>query len=122
MQVGTTESAVGLVDLYPTILELAGLAENPENSGKSLVPSLKGMDLEQRSITTEYGKDNFAIVNKNYRYIRYADGSEELYDLRVDPHEWKNVVAEPQYQSIRENLSKEIPPETRAAVKGEMYK
>ncbi len=122
VQVGTTESAVGLVDLYPTILELAGLAENPENSGKSLVPSLKGMDLEQRSITTEYGKDNFAIVNKNYRYIRYADGSEELYDLRVDPHEWKNVVAEPQYQSIRENLSKEIPPETRAAVKGEMYK
>ena len=122
VKVGKTDSAVGLVDLYPTIVELAGLPKNLENSGQSLVPYLKGSGAERRYITTEYGKDNFAVVNQDYRYIRYADGSEELYDLRLDPHEWNNLASDPNYSSIKQKLFQEIPSETRDTVKGEMYK
>jgi len=112
----------GLVDLYPTILDLAGLAENPENSGQSLVPILEGKESEQRSITTEYGKDNFAVVDEHYRYIRYANGDEELYDLRNDPNEWTNVAGDAKYASIKTALANDIPPNTRRRVEGEMYK
>ncbi len=122
VKVGTTESAVGLVDLYPTIVDLAGLPKNAENSGQSLLPHLEGAASTRRFITTEYGKDNFAVVDQDYRYIRYADGSEELYDLRIDPHEWKNVASDPKYSSIKHNLFQEIPAETRATAKGELYK
>ena len=122
VRIGETDSAVGLVDLYPTIVELAGLPKNLENSGQSLVPHLRGVGQERRYITTEYGKDNFAVVNKDYRYIRYADGSEELYDLRSDPHEWNNLASDSKYTDIKHSLSQEIPSETRDTVKGEMYK
>jgi len=122
VRIGETDSAVGLVDLYPTIVELAGLPKNLENSGQSLVPHLRGVGQERRYITTEYGKDNFAVVNKDYRYIRYADGSEELYDLRSDQHEWNNLASDSKYTDIKHSLSQEIPSETRDTVKGEMYK
>lgn len=115
VKVGTSNDTVGLVDLYPTILDLAGLSENRENSGQSLVPQLKGRSSGQRSITTEYGKDNFAVVNERYRYIRYANGEEELYDLRVDPHEWHNKADDPAYREIKQSLFEQIPPQTRAA-------
>lgn len=119
---GRSNATVGLVDLYPTILDLAGLAENPENSGQSLVPILEGKESEQRSITTEYGKDNFAVVDEHYRYIRYANGDEELYDLRNDPNEWTNVAGDAKYASIKTALANDIPPNTRRRVEGEMYK
>ena len=122
VKVGRTDSAVGLVDLYPTIIDLAGLPKNPENSGQSLLPHLQGAASVQRFITTEYGQDNFAVVNKDFRYIRYADGSEELYDLRVDPHEWKNLADAPEYSAIKQELAQEIPSVTMAKVAGEMYK
>ena len=117
-----SNATVGLVDLYPTILDLAGLPKNPENAGETLKPLLEGNASGQRSITTEYGKDNIAVVNEHYRYIRYANGDEELYDLRSDPNEWANVAGDAKYASIKTALGAELPPNTRRKVEGEMYK
>ena len=124
---GRSNATVGLIDLYPTIIDLARLPKNSENSGRSLLPLLKGGASEQiargqRTITTEYGKDNIAVVNEHYRYIRYANGDEELYDLRNDPHEWTNVAGDLKYASVKETLKKDIPLRTRRKVEGEMYK
>lgn len=116
VSVGKTHATVGLVDLYPTILDLAGLPENQENSGQSLKPLLKGISPEQRSITTEYGKDNFAVVDERYRYIRYANGDEELYDHAEDPHEWNNIADNPDLFPIKQRLSKHIPLDTKPSI------
>jgi len=61
-------------------------------------------------------------VNEHYRYIRYANGDEELYDLRSDPNEWANVAGDAKYASIKTALGAELPPNTRRKVEGEMYK
>ena len=53
--------------------------------------------------------NNHAVRDRRYRYIRYADGSEELYDHRVDPHEWKNLAKDPSFTTTREKLRRSIP-------------
>jgi arylsulfatase A-like enzyme len=39
----------------------------------------------------------YAARDERWRYIRYADGSEELYDHQNDPHEWTNLAAKPEH-------------------------
>jgi len=85
--------AVSLLDLYPTLVELCGLAANPANDGLSLVPQLRDPThpRERPAIIHRVG-DAVAVRSDDWRYIRYRDGSEELYDHRVDPHEWTNLA------------------------------
>lgn len=45
-----------------------------------------------RPALTAYGEDMFSLRTERYRYIRYSDGSEELYDYQTDPHEKQNMV------------------------------
>jgi len=90
---------VELIDIYPTLLDLAGLKANPVHEGDSLVPLLKNPDAEWPHMArSSFGPENVAIISEHYRYIRYHDGSEELYDLEKDPHEWKNLAADPKYK------------------------
>lgn len=51
------------------------------------------------AITTQ-GEGNHAIRSERYRYIRYGDGSEELYDMAQDPNEWSNLADKPEYAAI----------------------
>ena len=46
---------------------------------------------------TTYGWGNHGIRTENWRYIRYQDGSEELYDHRKDPNEWNNLIPDGDY-------------------------
>lgn len=88
---------VGLIDLYPTLIELCGLPEREANSGRSLVPLLNDPDNHavawRKSILTTYARGNNSLRSDHFRYIRYHDGSEELYDHRNDPNEWTNLLA-----------------------------
>ena len=79
---------VSLVDLYPTLLELAGLPAKPDLDGVSIVPLLKNPSApwERPALTTK-AFQNHALRTERWRYIRYADGSEELYDHDADPLE-----------------------------------
>lgn len=113
---GKTEAPVGLIDLYPTIVDLAGLPENPENAGQSLTPFLSGKSESRESVTSVYGKDNFAVIGERYRYIRYANGDEELYDLLNDPNEWTNIAGDPEYADIKQQLAANIPTNTRPEI------
>jgi len=83
-----TERPVSFVDLFPTLNELCDLPLAPGLDGVSLVPLLKDPQRkwEQPALTT-HGLGNHALRDERWRYIRYADGGEELYDHENDPNE-----------------------------------
>lgn len=90
----TSERVVNLIDIYPTLLDLAGLPQTKELCGTSLRPLLENptMDWHEASLST-YAGNNITVRTGQYRYIRYDDGSEELYDHSVDRNEWTNLAA-----------------------------
>ena len=105
LALGTTEpgtvveTPVSLLDVYPTLLELAGLPPKPELDGESLAPLLTDPKRE-RAVSMTYQRGNHAVRSNRWRYIRYADGSEELYDHRTDPDEIGNLATDAQYRSV----------------------
>ena len=101
---------VGLIDIYPTLLELCTLKANEKLEGHSLKPLLDNSQAawSHPAITT-FGPGNHAIRSERYRYIRYADGSEELYDHQTDPHEWHNLANQPKMKTIIEKHRRSIP-------------
>ncbi len=104
------EQPVGLIDLYPTLLELCGLPANPANEGRSLVPLLADEKTKWlRPALTTHGRNNHGLRTSRWRYIRYADGSEELYDHRADPHEWRNLADDPKLAGTKKRLAKWLP-------------
>ena len=89
----TSEQPVGLIDLYPTLTEICGVNAPPDLDGKSLVPLLREPGLVTgRTLATMFGPNNVSLRTDRWRFIRYEDGSEELYDLSSDPNEWDNLA------------------------------
>jgi iduronate 2-sulfatase len=102
--------AASLLDIYPTLLELCNLPRVTGLEGQSLVPQLRDPNARrsQPAITTwHYG--NHAARSRNFRYIKYRDGSEELYDHRNDPGEHINLAADPEFAHIKKRLGKYFP-------------
>ena len=101
---------VSLMDIYPTLAELAGLPVPSHVEGRSLLPLLKDPDAERVSAAvTTSGFRNHSVRGERYRYTRYSDRSEELYDLATDPHEWNNLIGETGHSAIRDALAKWLP-------------
>jgi len=98
---GQCDRPVGLIDLYPTLIDLCGLDPRVDLDGRSLTPLLKhpGAPWTWPALTT-FGRGNHAVRSQHWRYIVYADGSEELYDHRTDPHEFANLAGRAEYQSV----------------------
>lgn len=100
-----------LIDIFPTLLDLCGLKPDPAQQGQSLVPLLDDPALEtwQHPAITSFGLGNHGVRSERYRYIRYHDGSEELYDHDNDPHEWHNLAADPAMAAVLEQHRKHLP-------------
>src|SRR5262249_1696558 len=97
---------VSLMDMYPTLVELCGLTPRPGLEGHSLVPLLKDPKAEWgHPALTTHGRNNHAVRTDRWRYIRYADGSEELYDHDADPLEWKNLAKSAEHAKVKEELA-----------------
>ena len=93
-----TSNPAGLIDIYPTLIELCGLPPNERLEGHNLVPVLKSPSIQWEVPTIcTFWKDNHAVISQRWRYIRYADGSEELYEITKDPREWHNLAGDARY-------------------------
>lgn len=103
---GTCSRPVSLIDLSPTLNELAELDAIESHDGKSLVPLLRNPKADwSRPAVIEYRPGNAAVRSERYRFIRYHDGGEELYDHETDPHEWKNLAASQEHAAVRKELA-----------------
>ena len=101
---------VSLLDLYPTLNELCGLPPRSGLEGRSLMPLLRDPSLEwDAPVLTTYFRDNHSLRNERWRYTRYADGGEELYDHRADPMEWTNLAKRPEYRTVKTQLAPWLP-------------
>jgi arylsulfatase A-like enzyme len=90
-----------LLDIYPTLVELAGLPPRDDLQGRSLVPQLHDASApRERPAITTHNQGNHAIRSERWRYIHYADGSEELYDMENDPHEWHNLAGRADHVNV----------------------
>ena len=128
-----SEQPVSLIDLYPTLIDLCGLTGDTKKSdqghaldGHSLQPLLRdpqagrwsGPDAALTALykwRTKYdpSRESYSLRARDWRYIRYENGKEELYQTAEDPHEWTNLVNDPRYadqlKSFRERLATRLP-------------
>ena len=99
-----------LLDIYPTLSELcqlgpdANVGDKPNRhpiEGHSLVPQLVDAEAPRAwpAITT-HNHDNHGVRSERWRYIQYADGSQELYNTDADPNEWSNLADDAKYADV----------------------
>ena len=107
---GDCEQGVDLMSLYPTLCELAAVPVPKHSEGISIKPLLANPAAAwaQPALSTMY-RNNHTLRTAEWRYIRYEDGTEELYNERTDPKEWTNVAAKPEYAAVKERLAKYLP-------------
>lgn len=105
------DELVSLADFAPTFLELAGIESDREFSGMSLVPFLKGEtppvwreELFMQCNGVELYYTQRIVMTKEYKYVFNGFDLDELYDLKSDPHEIKNLVQDPSYEDIKRAL------------------
>lgn len=101
---------VSTLDLFPTLNELCQLPALSGLEGESLVPLLRApQQSRSRPALTTHGRGNHALRSERWRYIRYQDGGEELYDHTVDPHEWSNLADKPEYAAVKKEMAVWLP-------------
>lgn len=101
---------VNLLDIYPTLVDLCGLSAKAGLDGVSLRPLLQNpMATWDRPTLTTYLRNNHSVRDERWRYTRYSDGSEELYDHRSDPMEWINLARDPRHAAIKQGLARRMP-------------
>lgn len=111
-----------LLDIYPTLVDLAGV-EGPrhELEGLSLRPQLEDADAPRdRPAITSHNQGSYSLVTERWRYIRYVNGAEELYDIQADPHEWNNLSEE--REGVKAELRRHIPAVDRGPAPGSAHR
>lgn len=106
----TCTNLAGLVDLYPTLCELAGINASHELSGLSLVPQLNDVHLPGKEYELMMLKPHiYGIRTSQYRYTEWREDyvhayDSMLYDLENDPNEFTNLAGNPEYKQVMQEL------------------
>ncbi|MEZ6114276.1 MAG: sulfatase [Pirellulaceae bacterium] len=104
------QRSVDFMNVYPTLAELCGLPIGDHLDGVSMAPLLRDPHSEwNHAALTTHGRLNHAVRDDRWRYIRYADGSEELYDHETDPAEANNLAADPNHAETKSRLAAHLP-------------
>ena len=115
----TCDRTVDFMSIYPTLCDLCGITKPAHVEGQSIRPLLQDPKLEwNRPALTTYQFNNHAVRNEEWRYIRYNNGDEELYNESQDPNEWKNLATDSSLASKKEELSKIMPKENKDDMNG----
>ena len=112
----TCAQPVSLINIYRTLADMAELSAPDYVDGESLVPQLTNPDRPLKPAITSWGRGNYAVRSKNWRYIRYFDGTEELYSHEIDPNEWNNLANKPEFEAKKKELSVFLPKMEEPAV------
>ena len=101
---------VALIDIYPTMLNYAGIAKPEYSDGMDLKPLLvnPASDRSTPALTT-WGRGNYSLRSSKWRYTVYFDGSEELYDHETDHNEWNNLAENPGFAGIKNEMKQYLP-------------
>ena len=107
---GVCNRTVDYMHIYPTLCDLSGLPTPKHVEGESIRTLLANPDAtwDQPAVTT-WLYNNHAVRTEDWRYIRYADGDEELYDDAEDPLEWTNLASKPEYANVKADLARWLP-------------
>lgn len=101
---------VDFMSVYPTVCVLSGLPIPEHVKGPSLLPLLKDVNAPWNHLALcTHGRGNHGIRGPRYRYIRYANGDEELYDHKTDPMEYVNLADRPDLSAVKAQLARAIP-------------
>lgn len=113
------DRTVDFMSIYPTLCDLAGIAKPAHVEGTSIKPLLADPKAawDQPALTT-YLFNNHALRSEGWRYIRYANGDEELYDETKDPNEYRNLATSPEAAAKKSELAKFLPTTNQPDIAG----
>jgi arylsulfatase A-like enzyme len=107
---GVCDRTVDFLSIYPTLCDLCQVPVPTHVEGHSLRPLLADPAAAwDRPALTTHGYQNHAVRSEKWRYIRYADGSEELYDETADPYEWTNLASAAEHAATKADLARWLP-------------
>jgi arylsulfatase A-like enzyme len=107
------EQPVSLIDIFPTLLDLCGLELPADIDGRSLMSLAQGAQVEDQAAIMTWLRGNHSVRLGHWRYTRYSDLSEELYDLSADPFEWNNLIGNARFEEVRWDLARRLPTDRR---------
>lgn len=106
----TTHRPVDTLSLYPTLCELVGAPVPKHAEGHNIKALLQNPAAEwPHPALTTHLKGNHAVTTEEWRYIRYADGTEELYNQESDPNEWTNLAGKAEHAELKKRLAAYLP-------------
>ena len=112
---GVCHSFAELLDLYPTVAELAGLSYSPHLQGESLVKTLNNPSAEVRDMAFSMhrwrGDLGYVLRSEKWTYIQYREDAKEgmeLYDMDYDPGQYNNLAYNPQYEDVIKKFQKKL--------------
>ena len=109
------DTAVSLLDVYPTLIALAGLPENNDNEGQNLLPIIQQETNWNRAILTSSYETFHAVRDGRYRYIKSSEAA-ALFDHFHDPREFNNLAEDPDYAQVINRLSNALPENPRPSM------
>jgi arylsulfatase A-like enzyme len=107
----TRDQPVNLLDIYPTLMDVCELPKRSALEGLSLEPLLKNSHVKRPPTVSTYLEGNHSVRDDRWRYTRYQNGSEELYDRHADPNEWENLAMQSRYTRLKAKLARWMPKE-----------
>ena len=105
---------VDLMSVFPTLADLCGLTPPSPLRDPSIRPLLANAQAEWLvPAVSTFLENNHAVRTDRWRYIRYHDGTEELYDEAQDPREWTNLAGRPELAGVKHGLAQWLPRENQ---------
>ncbi|MBN1317010.1 MAG: choline-sulfatase [Anaerolineales bacterium] len=99
---------VSLVDLAPTLLDIAGVRERLDLDGTSLFQTLRDESRKEAVFSEIHAEGVYApcfmVRRAQYKYIYMHENGAQLFDLQADPHEWRNLSGSSKFKGLEEEL------------------